>query len=106
MGSTLDVVTYEIPSVCSELDIEMFRAWRKTLSTTWAKAVVDRNTGLNLLSEERTGYVTALHFSNALCGFRGDGPQATVTILEQAGFGPVSYLEKQVYSQQHATFVK
>lgn len=106
MDSTWDIVTYEFPSVCSELDIEMFRAWRTVHNTTWTRAVVDRSNGLTLLSEEPNGHGTALHFSCALCGFRGEGPIATVTILEQAGFGPASYLEMQVYNQRHVTFVK
>lgn len=106
MDVTRDLVCYELPSVCSQLDVEMFRAWNKTLYYNWDQAVVDRNKGLTLFSENLSGFATALHFSNALCGYCGEGPGATVTILVEAGFGPREHLEAVIFSEMQAEFTK
>ena len=88
---------HESGGLCSEHDIEIFRAWKKALpGYVWNKAVVTYEHGLTLIDEDQDAQ---LHLPNALCGYGGTGPNATVTILYEAGFGDKGTLENLVFNQ-------
>lgn len=55
------------------------------------KALVDRFDGLVLV-----GSGGIWHFSHALCGYEGSGPQATAEILEIFGFGKFAVIMARI----------
>lgn len=95
---------YEAGGVCSALDIEIFHAWRRILpGHDWKRAEVDRYDGLTLY-DEKGSHTIGLHFAHSLCGYSGEGPRATVTILHEAGFGSMKDLEAAVFNRNAASF--
>ena len=93
---------HEAGGVCSALDINIFRAWQRTLpGHKWTRAEVDRYDGLTLY-DDSGAYCVGLHFAHSLCGYGGEGPHATVTILHEAGFGSRKMLEDLVFNRQSA----
>lgn len=90
----------------SQHDIELFRAWKKTFPHyKWLRAEVDRD-GLTLIDTTSSTGVESLHFPNAICGFNGTGPQATVTILQEADFGDPETLSREVFGNQKVVFTR
>lgn len=90
----------------SQHDIEIFRAWKRTFpSYAWSRAEVNRD-GLTLIDVSPAIGRETLHFPNAICGFNGTGPQATVTILHEAGFGDVETLSREVFANKEAVFTR
>lgn len=97
---------HESGGLSSAHDVEIFRAWKKTLpGYAWSRAEVDRTDGLTLFDYEY-GLTTSLHLPQAICGFNGEGPQATVTILQEAGFGDFEELSPIVFNNTKASFTK
>jgi hypothetical protein len=95
---------HESGGLSSAHDIEIFRAWKKALpGYTWSRAEVDRNDGLTLF-DDSFGTVCSLHFPNANCGYGGEGPHATVTILQEAAFGDFDTLSPIVFNNMKTSF--
>lgn len=95
---------HESGGLSSQHDIEIFRAWKKALpGYTWVRAEVDRYNGLTLF-DTSSNSVCSLRFPNAICGYGGEGPHATVTILQEAGFGDFDTLSSIVFSDMKASF--
>ena len=95
---------HEAGGLTSEHDIEIFRAWKLTFPRyTWNRASVDRFDGLRLF-QAHIGACSILHFSNANCGDRSEGSRATVTILQEVGFGSREELEAKLWVRMHENF--
>ncbi len=101
-----DIKIYEAGGLSSDHDVEIFRAWKKSMpGYVWSYAKIDRYKGLTLFDSSH-GMTIGLHFAHALCGYGGTGPHSTVQILIEAGFGHREHLEAQVYEQEHITITK
>ena len=100
------VAEHKSGGVCSAHDIEIFRAWKKAVpGYDWNRAAVDRHEGLTLF-DDRDTYTVSLHFPNANCGYGGEGPHATITILEEAGFTPIDEIRTAVFTKMSAEFTR
>jgi len=67
---------------------------------TFSEAVVDRFDGLVVV-----GQGTTWHFNTAICGYVGEGPTTTATILELFGFGKkAKILERINTGDNRATY--
>lgn len=102
-----DVFMHEAGGLVADMDIEIFRVWKKTVpGYDWLHAEVDHYEGLTLYCEGTSGIKSGLHFSHALCGYGGTGPQATVSILLESGFGSRQDLEAEVFNYRKIYFDK
>ncbi len=102
------VVYHQSGGQSSRHDVLLFRAWKEGVSDfVWNRAMVDKHDGLTLFYE-RDDYVDTLRFPHAKCGWSGTGPQATVTILTEAGFGvdDPDQLEADVYTNDSCEFTR
>lgn len=97
---------HESGGLSADHDVEIFRAWKRAFPAyAWEKAEVDRHGGLTLF-DHSYGMVTSLHFQHASCGFEGTGAHATVTILQEAGFGDVETLSRTIFTEEKAKLTK
>ena len=95
-------VVYEANGLTSDHDVEIFRAWKRTLpGYVWTRAVVNRFDGLTLYTGD--DQAIALHFAHALCGYEGSGPHATAVILDEAGFGEMWEIRSRVNNSSMPT---
>lgn len=99
---------HESGGLSSLHDVEIFRAWNKSFPEyVWTRAEVDSRYGLTLFVDLRRDEQLSLHFPHAICGFLGGiGPGATVTILQEAGFGDTDTLEALIYRNAAASLTK
>lgn len=97
---------HESGGLTSQHDIEIFRAWKKTFpGYTWPRAEVDNYAGLTLF-DDSAGVEISLHFPHALCGYGGVGPHATITILQEAGYGDFETLSPKIFNNTKVTLTR
>jgi len=107
--NSTELQEYEASDLTPDHAVEIFRAWLHALPEyDWNRAEAYRFTGLTLYYDNpRTGYTTALHFTNANCGNKGsDGPVVAAAILHEAGFGDLQSLRARLESSNHCEFAR